>query len=129
VNALNKLGGALLAAILVIAVISGLQTGAGQEAGSAVLDAARAVVGWAGDQIARIGGNVDTAGNLGRALVIGLIIFTGLVLLIPGARAGRGLVLSAVGCLIIALFLFQPSLGTSIREAVSAPAYGAVLVR
>ena len=128
-NALNKLGGALLAAILVIAVISGLQTGAGREAGTAVLDAGRAVVGWAGDQIARIGGNVDTAGNLGRALVIGLIIFTALVLLIPGARAGRGLVLSAVGCLIIALFLFQPSLGTSIREAVSAPAYGAVLVR
>ncbi len=128
-NALNKIGGALLAAILLIAVISGLQTGTGREAGTAVLDAARSVIGWAGDQIARLGGNVDTAGNLGRALVIGLIIFTALVLLIPAARAGRGMVLSAVGCLLIALFLFQPSLGTSIREAVSAPAYGTVLVR
>ena len=128
-NALNKLGGALLAAILVIAVISGLQTGTGREAGSAVLDAGRAVVGWGGDQVSRIGGNVDTAGNLGRALVIGLIIFTALILLIPGARAGRGLVLSAVGCLVVALFLFQPSLGTSIRDAVSAPASSTVLVR
>ena len=128
-NALNKIGGALLAAILLIAVISGLQTGTGREAGTAVLDAGRSVIGWAGDQISRLGGNVDTAGNLGRAMVIGLIIFTALVLLIPAARAGRGMILSAVGCLLIALFLFQPSLGTSIRDAVSAPAHGTVLVR
>ncbi len=128
-NALNKLGGALLAAILVIAVISGLQTGTGREAGTAVLDAGRSVVGWAGDQISRLGGNVDTAGNLGRALIIGLIIFTALVLLIPAAREGRGLVINALGALIIALFLFQPSLGTSIRDAVGAPAVSSTLVR
>lgn len=127
-NALNKLGGALLAAILIIAVISGLQTGTGREAGTAVLDAGRSVVSWGGDQLSRVGGNVNTAGNLGRALVIGLIIFTALVLLVPKARAGRGFVLSALGALIISLFLFQPSLGTSIRDAVSAPAAGSVLV-
>ena len=73
-NALNKLGGALLAAILLIAVISGLQTGTGREAATSVLNAARSVLSWVGDQISRIGGNVNTAGNLGKALVIGLII-------------------------------------------------------
>lgn len=128
-NALNKIGGFLLAAILLIAVISGLQTGTGREAGSSVLDAGRSVLSWAGDQISRVGGNVDTAGNLGRALVIGLIIFTLLVLLVPKARAGRGFAFSAFAALLIALLLFQPSLGTSLRDAVSAPAPSTVLVK
>ena len=128
-NALNKIGGFLLAAILLIAVISGLQTGTGREAGSSVLDAGRSVVSWAGDQISRVGGNVDTAGNLGRALVIGLVIFTALVLLVPKARAGRGFAVSAFASLLIALLLFQPSLGTSLRDAVSAPATSTVLVK
>lgn len=128
-NALNKIGGFLLAAILLIAVISGLQTGTGREAGSSVLDAGRSVVSWAGDQISQVGGNVDTAGNLGRALVIGLVIFTALVLLVPKARAGRGFAVSAFASLLIALLLFQPSLGTSLRDAVSAPATSTVLVK
>src|SRR5215218_9517051 len=103
-NALNKIGGFLLAAILAIAVISGLQTGTGREAATAILDAARAVLSWTGDQIARVGGNVDTA------LVIGLILFTALVLLVPKARAGRGFAVSAFASLLVALLLFQPSL-------------------
>lgn len=118
-NALNKIGGFLLAAILVIAVISGLQTGTGREAGSSVLDAGRSVAAWTGDQISRLGGNVDTAGNLGRAAVIGLIIFTVLILLVPGTRSGRGFGIAAFGCVLIALLLFQPSIGTSLRDAVS----------
>jgi len=66
VNALNKIGGALLAAILLIAVISGLQTGTGRQAGTSVLNAARSVLGWAGDQISRLGGNVDTTATWAR---------------------------------------------------------------
>jgi len=128
-NALNKIGGFLLAAILAIAVISGLQTGTGREAGSAILDAFRAVLSWAGDQIARVGGNLDTAGNLGRALVIGLVLFTALVLIVPKARAGRGFAVSAFASLLVALLLFQPSLGTSLRNAVSAPATGTVMIK
>jgi sugar phosphate permease len=128
-NALNKIGGFLLAAILAIAVISGLQTGTGREAGSSILDAGRSILSWAGDQISRVGGNVDTAGNLGRAMVIGLILFTALVLLVPKARAGRGFAVSAFASLIVALLLFQPSLGTSLRDAVSAPATGTVLIK
>ena len=128
-NALNKIGGFLLAAILLIAVISGLQTGTGREAGSSILDAGRSILSWAGDQISRVGGNVETAGNLGRALVIGLILFTALVLLVPKARAGRGFAMSAFAALVVAMLLFQPSLGTSLRDAVSAPATGTVLTR
>lgn len=128
-NALNKLGGALLAAILLIAVITGLQTGSGQQALSGVWSATKSVVGWAGDQIARLGVNVDTAGNLGKAIIIGLVIFAASILLVPAARAGRGLAVSAVLSLLIALLLFQPSLGTSLRNSVSAPAPATVSLR
>jgi hypothetical protein len=129
VNALNKIGGALIAAILIIAVISGLQTGTGQQAGTALLDAAKSVIAWIGDQISRLGGNVDTAGNLGRALAIGGIIFFVLMLLVPATRGGRGFAVAVTGSLIIALLLFQPSIGTSIRDAVSMTATGTMLVR
>jgi hypothetical protein len=129
VNALNKIGGALLAAILVIAVISGLQTGTGRAAGTSVLNAARSVLGWIGDEIAQLGGNVNTAGNLGRALVIALIIFVALMLLFPGTRSGRGFGISLVLALFIALLLFQPSIGTSLRNAVSMAPAGTLLVR
>jgi hypothetical protein len=129
VNALNKIGGALLAAILLIAVISGLQTGTGKSAGTSVLNAAKSVLAWAGDQIARVGVNVDTAGNLGKALVIGLIIFVALMLLVPATRNGRGFAVSAFVCLLIALLLFQPSIGTSLRNAVSMSPTGSMLVR
>ncbi|HEV7653636.1 MAG TPA: hypothetical protein VGP36_02715 [Mycobacteriales bacterium] len=128
-NALNKVGGALLAAILVIAVISGLQTGTGRQAGTSVLNAARSVLGWVGDEISRLGGNVNTAGNLGRALVIALILFVVVMLLFPGARNGRGFGISLVLTLLIALLLFQPSIGTSLRNAVSMAPTGTTLVR
>jgi hypothetical protein len=129
VNALNKLGGALLAAILLIAVITGLQTGTGRSALSGVWNATRSVIAWAGDQIARLGVNVNTSGNLGRSIIIGLVIFAAAILLVPGARAGRGLAISAVLSIVIALVLFQPSLGTSLRNAVSAPAPATVSLR
>jgi hypothetical protein len=129
VNALNKIGGALLAAILVIAVISGLQTGTGRQAGTSVLNAVRSVLGWVGDEISRLGGNVNTAGNLGRALVIALILFVVVLLLFPGARNGRGFGISLVLTLLIALLLFQPSIGTSLRNAVSMAPAGTTLVR
>jgi hypothetical protein len=128
-NALNKIGGALLAAILVIAVISGLQTGTGRAAGNSVLNAARAVLAWIGDQISRLGGNVNTAGNLGRALVIGLILFVVLLLLVPATRSGRGFGVALVSSLVVALLLFQPSIGTSLRNAVSMGTTSTVLVR
>ena len=123
-NTLNKLGGALLAAILAIAIITGLQTGTGRQAWSGVWSATKTVLAWIGDQISRLGVNVNTAGNLGKALVIGLAIFAGLILVIPAMRAGRGLAIAAVLSLVVALVLFQPSLGTSLRKAVSAPAVG-----
>lgn len=128
-NALNKLGGALLAAILLIAVITGLQTGSGRQALTGVWNATKSVIAWAGDQISRLGVNVNTSGNLGRSIIVGLVIFAACILLIPAARAGRGLTVSAVLSIVIALLLFQPSLGTSLRNSVSAPAPSTVSLR
>jgi hypothetical protein len=87
------------------------------------------VLAWIGDQISRLGGNVDTAGNLGKALVIGLIIFVAVMLLVPASRNGRGFAVSAFVCLLIALLLFQPSIGTSLRNAVSMSPHTVMLVR
>ena len=109
-NALNKIGGALLAAILVIAVISGLQTGTGRTAGTSVLNAAKAVLAWIGDHITRL-------------------LFVALMLLVPATRNGRGFAVSALICLVVALLLFQPSIGTSLRNAVSMSPAGTMLVR
>jgi hypothetical protein len=129
VNALNKIGGALLAAILLVAVITGLQTGSGRSALGGVWNAVKTVVAWAGDQISRVGVNVDTAGNLGRCVIIGLVLFAASILLIPAARAGRGLAVSAVLSIVVTMLLFQPSIGTSLRDSVSAPAPAAVSLR
>jgi hypothetical protein len=129
VNALNKLGGALLAAILLIAVITGLQTGSGRSALSSVWGAVKTVIAWAGDQISRLGVSVNTAGNLGKCIIIGLVLFAASILLIPATRAGRGLAVSAVLSIVITLLLFQPSLGTSLRNSVSAPAPATVSLR
>lgn len=128
-NALNKLGGALLAAILLIAVITGLQTGSGRQALGGVWGATKSVIAWAGDQISRLGVSVNTSGNLGKAVIIGLVLFSAMILLVPNARAGRGLAVSAVLSIVVALVLFQPSLGTSLRDAVSAPAPANVSLR
>ena len=128
-NALKNIGGALLAAILLIAVISGLQTGTGERAFTGVWNATKTVLGWAGDQISRLGVNVDTAGNLGRAVIIGLAIFALSIVLIPAARGGRGLAISAIVSIVAALLLFQPSLGASLRNAVSAPAPAVAVLR
>lgn len=120
-RALEKVGGLLLIAVLIVAVIAGLSTGTGRDAGGDVVGAAGAVLGACGAWISQTGGDVDTAGNLGGAMVIGLILFTALMLLVPKARAGRGFAFSAAGSLVVALLLFQPSLGSSLRDAVSAP--------
>ena len=57
-----------------------------------------------------------------------LIVFVVLMLLIPAARSGRGFGFAVAASLIVALLLFQPSIGTSLRDAVSLAATGTVLV-
>lgn len=118
-NTLQKVGGLLLAGILLIALIAGLSTGTGREAGGSVLDGGRAVLSASGGWIAEIGGNVNLAGDLAAALIVGLISFTAAVLLIPKARAGNGFLIAAFASLLLALLLFQPSIGTALRDAVN----------
>lgn len=126
-NLLNKVGGALLAAVLVIALIAGLRTGTGREAGDGVLQAAGAVLSGVGGFYGGVAGALDADGRPGKALLLGLLLFVLLVLLVPAARAGRGMTAAGVGSLLVALLLFQPSLGASLRDSVSAPSTATVI--
>ena len=83
-NALNKIGGALLAPVLAIAVIIGFQTRPGGQFWDGVWRPARSVVGFVGDQIARLGGNGGTPATSGGASASAPIVFTGLITLVPG---------------------------------------------
>jgi hypothetical protein len=118
VSALNKIGGALLAAILLIAVITGLQTGSGQAVLSGVWNATASVVAWAGDQGARLGVGVGTAGNPIRSIIAGLVVFAGLTVLTPAGRSSRGIITAGVCAVVVALVLLQPGLGAAMRQAV-----------
>lgn len=115
---IEKVGGALLGAILVIALISGFRTGNGREAAAGLAQAGRAIGRGLGGFFAGLGDTAHTAGNLGVALVVGLVLFVLLLLVFPATRNGRSLAAAAITCLLLSLLLFQPSIGTSLQDAV-----------
>jgi hypothetical protein len=109
VNALNKIGGALLLAGLAVAVIIGFQTPTGRRFWDGVWQAGSTVVGFVGDQAARLGGTA-VAGNLWAAIGIAAIAFVIAITLAPGLRAGRGFVVMAILFTALAFVLYQPSI-------------------
>jgi hypothetical protein len=109
VNALNKLGGALLLAGLAIAVIIGFQTPTGRQFWDGVWQAGATVVGFLGDQGVRLSGTA-VAGNLWAAIGIAAIAFIIAITLAPGLRAGRGFVVMAIVFTALAFILYQPSI-------------------
>ena len=88
-NALNKVGGALLVAGLAIAVIIGFQTPTGRQFWDGIWQAGATVVTFIGDQVARLSGTA-VAGNLWAAIGVAAIGFLVIITLVPGLRAGRG---------------------------------------
>ena len=108
-NALNKLGGALLLAGLAVAVIIGFQTPTGRQFWDGVWQAGATVVGFIGDQGVRLSGTA-VAGNLWAAIGIAAIAFIIVITLAPGLRAGRGFVVMAIAATALAFILYQPSI-------------------
>jgi hypothetical protein len=109
VNALNKIGGALLVAGLAVAVIIGFQTPTGRQFWDGIWQAGAAVVGFIGDQAARLSGTA-VAGNLWAAIGIAAIALVVAIALAPGLRAGRGFVVLAILATVLAFILYQPSI-------------------
>jgi hypothetical protein len=109
VNALNKLGGALLLAGLAVAVIIGFQSPTGRQFWDGLWQAGATVVGFIGDQGVRLSGT-EVAGNLWAAIGISAIAFIVAIMLAPGLRAGRGFVVMAIVATALAFILYQPSI-------------------
>lgn len=108
-NALNKIGGALLLAGLAIAVIIGFQTPTGRQFWDGVWQAGATVVSFVGDQGVRLSGTA-VAGNLWAAIGIAAIALVIAITLAPGLRAGRGFVVMAILATALAFVLYQPSI-------------------
>ena len=89
-NALNKIGGALLLAGLAIAVIIGFQTPTGRQFWDGVWQAGATVASYAGDQIVRLDGS-PVAGNLTVAIGIAAVGLAALLILLPKPIQGRRL--------------------------------------
>jgi hypothetical protein len=109
VNALNKIGGALLLAGLAIAVIIGFQTPTGRQFWDGVWQAGATVVTFVGDQGVRLSGTA-VAGNLWAAIGIAAVAFLVVITLAPGLRAGRGFAVMAIVFTALAFVLYQPSI-------------------
>jgi hypothetical protein len=108
VNALNRIGGALLLAGLAVAVIIGFQTPTGRSFWDGIWQAGSTVVSFIGDQIARLGGT-PIAGNLGAAVAVAAVAFVITLMLVPGLRAGRGFAIMAVAFTALAFVLYNPT--------------------
>lgn len=113
---LNKLGGAILALLLGVAVLAGLSNGAGQEALSSFWHGTTTLFGALGGAGQRLTGGNSARGNLGRSLLIGLAIFFVAVLGLPAARARIGI--TAAVATVITLLLFSPSLLSQISAQI-----------
>jgi hypothetical protein len=109
VSTLNRIGGALLLAGLAVAVIIGFQSPTGRRFWDGVWQAGSTVVGYAGDQIARLNGT-SIAGNLTVAIGIAAVGLAGLVILLPKPISGRTFAVLAIAATAAAIIMYQPSI-------------------
>jgi hypothetical protein len=110
VKQLRNIGGAILAVILAIMVLGGVQSTTGKsilgplgQAGTNTWHAIRRLL--PSSSLTH-----NTAGHAGAAALIALAVFAGLVIFVPTLRAGRGLVALAVGAAVLGVLLYQPGL-------------------
>ena len=108
-NALNKVGGALLVAGLAIAVIIGFQTPTGRQFWDGIWQAGATVVTFIGDQVARLSGTA-VAGNLWAAIGVAAIGFLVIITLVPGLRSGRAFAVMAILFTSLAFVLYDPTI-------------------
>ena len=112
-NALNKIGGFLLLAGVVIAAIIGFQTPTGRQFWDGIWQAGSTVVSFIGDQAGRLTGT-PVAGNLWAAIGIAAIAFLVTITLVPALRVGRGFAILAIAFTALAFVLYQPSIVSGI---------------
>jgi hypothetical protein len=109
VNALNRIGGALLVAGLAIAAFLGFQTPTGRQFWDGVWQAGSTVVGYLGDQVQRLNGS-PVAGNLTAAVGIAAVGLAVLVIVLPKPISVRVFTVLVILATAMAFVLYQPSI-------------------
>jgi hypothetical protein len=112
-NTLNKIGGALLLAGLAVAVFLGFQTPTGRQFWDGIWAAGAAVVGYVGDQIARLNGT-PVEGNLAVAVGIAAVGLVILIILLPKPLPARVFPILVILAVVAAFILYQPSIVSGI---------------
>lgn len=109
-SGLQKVGGAALALVLLLAIATGLTSPRGTGVLATLGGFSRAVWGWVGDVFRSLGGT-GIAGNVAVAFGIGLALALVLVVTVPAARASRGGAVAAIllGAL-VGVLLYNPAI-------------------
>lgn len=108
---LRTIGGAALAFFLLVAVAAGLLTPRGQAGLQALRAFGTNLFAWFGEQLDRLGWSGSVAGNAGRAMLVGAVIFVALMLGVPAARSSRGGVLASVlASALVAVVAYSPAI-------------------
>jgi hypothetical protein len=109
VKAAQLLGGLVVVAIIILAVWSGLTTGQGSNTAHSFGDSLLSLWDWTRERFGTLGTG-RLAGNAAASAVLGLALFAALVIFVPAARNGRGLVVNGLAALALGVLVFQPTL-------------------
>jgi len=107
VNLLNRVGGLLLALLVLILVVAGYRSATGREIVAPLRQSGSRIVQWVRSNVPTVSG---VAGNGWAALAVGFGLFALAMIFIPGVRGGRFMVATAVICTILAYLAYRPSL-------------------
>jgi hypothetical protein len=115
VNAVKGIAAGFVILVLVLAVIAGLSTGQGREVFDNVVSAGATTLQWTADQVGRLADLIGTRGNSVRSLISGVVIFAGLVLLVPYFRSSpTSILILGVIAALSAWVLYNPTILSSV---------------
>jgi len=111
VNAVRGIAAGFVILVLVLAVIAGLSTGQGREVFDNVVAAGTTTLQWTADQIGNLSDLLKTRGNSFRSLIAGVVVFAGLVLLVPYFRKSpTSILILGVIAALTAWVLYDPTI-------------------
>ena len=110
-NTLNKIGGLLLAAVLLVAVVSGLN---GTDDAVPIKRSGQGVLAglWDGvrGSVSGIGSSAHLSGNAVGSVGVAALAALGVLLLVPASRGGRAFGVTLVLGALLAVVLYDPAL-------------------
>jgi peptidoglycan/LPS O-acetylase OafA/YrhL len=111
VNAVKGIAAGFVILVLVLALIAGLSSGQGREVFDNIVAAGQTTLNWTADQIGNLSNLLRTRGNSFRALIAGVVVFAGLVLLVPYFRKSpTSILILGVIAALSAWVLYDPTI-------------------